>query len=184
MSNVKSIRSNVQCQKSIRSNVKCQDSIRLILTERTSGVPQVIFMILSLLVSLKCIIPQLSSSCSLFHQLGDWALTLSLTYLPTYLPTHPQSVFEQHYGCLIAFQSPSYIHHQPGIVIVALFIILLNTVKESLKKQLNLGFCPNPLDHHAPIPCDKIQFLTKCFSLIFQTKSHGFLPFFCMFPSH
>ena len=39
----KSIRSNVKCQKSIRSNVKCQKSIRLILTERTSGVPPVIF---------------------------------------------------------------------------------------------------------------------------------------------
>ena len=33
----------VKCQKSIRSNVKCQKSIRLILTERTSGVPPVIF---------------------------------------------------------------------------------------------------------------------------------------------
>ena len=39
----KSIRSNVKCKKSIRSNVKCQKSIRIILTERTSGVPPVIF---------------------------------------------------------------------------------------------------------------------------------------------
>ena len=40
----KSIRSNIKCQKSIRSNVKCQKSIRLILTERTSRVPPVIFL--------------------------------------------------------------------------------------------------------------------------------------------
>ena len=33
----------VKCQKLIRSNVKCKKSIRLILTERTSGVPPVIF---------------------------------------------------------------------------------------------------------------------------------------------
>ena len=44
MSNVKkSIRSNLKCQKSTRSNVKCRKSIKLILTERTSGVPPVIF---------------------------------------------------------------------------------------------------------------------------------------------
>jgi len=41
----KSIRSNVKCQKLIRSNVKCQKSMRLILTERTFGVPPVIFLI-------------------------------------------------------------------------------------------------------------------------------------------
>ena len=33
----------VKCHKSIRSNVKCQKSIRLILTERTSGVPPIIY---------------------------------------------------------------------------------------------------------------------------------------------